>query len=193
MLIIPAKIPAGFFVATDKVILKYGNAHNLDLTELLNKAKLIWPVFQDFSKALVIETVVLVKDGHRDEWSRRESLEIDPHIYTQLIFFFIYYFLKILLIYSWETQRETERQRHRQREKQAPCREPDVGLDPRSPGSYPEPKTDALTTEPPRHPWTYVYLIKNMWRTITTHNRKPVKQNGQIIEENKHLSAKNHH
>ena len=30
---------------------------------------------------------------------------------------------------------ERERQRHRQREKQAPCREPDVGLDPRSPGS----------------------------------------------------------
>ena len=33
-----------------------------------------------------------------------------------------------------DTQREKERQRHRQREKQAPCREPDVGLDPGSPG-----------------------------------------------------------
>ena len=30
----------------------------------------------------------------------------------------------------------TERQRHRQREKQAPRREPDVGLDPESPGSH---------------------------------------------------------
>ena len=30
-----------------------------------------------------------------------------------------------------------ERQRHRQREKQAPCREPDVGLDHRSPGPHP--------------------------------------------------------
>ena len=49
----------------------------------------------------------------------------------------ILFFLKILFIYSQETQRETERQRHRQREKQAPCREPDVGLDPRSPGSHP--------------------------------------------------------
>ena len=29
-----------------------------------------------------------------------------------------------------------ERQRHRQREKQAPCREPDVGLDPGSTGSH---------------------------------------------------------
>ena len=36
-----------------------------------------------------------------------------------------------------ETERERERQRHRQREKQAPCREPDMELDPRSPGSRP--------------------------------------------------------
>ena len=35
--------------------------------------------------------------------------------------------------------RDTEREghRHRQREKQAPCREPDVGLDPGSAGSHP--------------------------------------------------------
>ena len=32
---------------------------------------------------------------------------------------------------------QRERQRHRQREKWAPCREPDVGLDPGSPGSGP--------------------------------------------------------
>ena len=36
-----------------------------------------------------------------------------------------------------ERKREREAQRHRQREKQAPCREPDVGLDPGSPGSHP--------------------------------------------------------
>ena len=34
--------------------------------------------------------------------------------------------------------RDTERQRQ-QREKQAPCRKPDEGLDPRTPGSHPEP------------------------------------------------------
>ena len=34
-------------------------------------------------------------------------------------------------------ERERERQRHRQREKQVPCGEPDVGLNPGSPGSYP--------------------------------------------------------
>ena len=51
------------------------------------------------------------------------------------------FFFKILLIYSWETHRE--RQRPRQREKQAPLREPNTELDPRTPGSWPEPKGDA--------------------------------------------------
>ena len=36
--------------------------------------------------------------------------------------------------------REREKQRYRQREKQAPCREPDVGLDPGTLGSRPRPK-----------------------------------------------------
>ena len=40
-------------------------------------------------------------------------------------------------------------QRHRQREKQAPCREPDVGLDPGAPGSHPGLKADA---QPLSHP-----------------------------------------
>ena len=44
---------------------------------------------------------------------------------------------------------QRERQRHRQKEKQAPSREPDVGLDPRTPGSQPEPKADA---QPQSHP-----------------------------------------
>ena len=38
---------------------------------------------------------------------------------------------------------EKERQRHRKREKQAPCREPFVELDLRTPGSRPELKADA--------------------------------------------------
>ena len=49
------------------------------------------------------------------------------------------------------THTHTERQRHRQREKQAPCREPDVGLDPGSPGSGPGLKA-VLTSEPPGLP-----------------------------------------
>ena len=38
---------------------------------------------------------------------------------------------------------ERERQRHKQREKQAPCGEPEARLDPRTPGSQPEPKANA--------------------------------------------------
>ena len=49
-----------------------------------------------------------------------------------------FFFFKILFIYSWETQNEREKQR----EKQAPCKEPDVGLDPETPGSRPGPKAD---------------------------------------------------
>ena len=45
------------------------------------------------------------------------------------------FFLKDF-IYSFMRQRE--RQRHRQREKQASRREPEVGLDPGSPGSHPQ-------------------------------------------------------
>ena len=42
------------------------------------------------------------------------------------------FFFKVLFIH----ERERE-QRHRQREKQAPCRKPNVGLDPGSSGSRP--------------------------------------------------------
>ena len=45
--------------------------------------------------------------------------------------------------------RDTERDRDRPREKQAPCREPDMGLDPGTPGSHPGPKAD---TQPLSHP-----------------------------------------
>ena len=59
-----------------------------------------------------------------------------------------FFFFKILFIlFPRDTHRE--RQRHRQREKQAPCGEPDAGLDPGTPGSRPEPKAGA---KPLSHP-----------------------------------------
>ena len=72
-----------------------------------------------------------------------------------------HFFLKILFIH--ERHRETrerrgggerkrERGRHRQREKQAPCREPDVGLDPGTPGSHPGPKAGAKLLSHPGIP-----------------------------------------
>ena len=53
-----------------------------------------------------------------------------------ILFFFLRFYLFI-------HERHRERQRHRKREKQAPCREPNVGLNPRSPGSRPGPKAGA--------------------------------------------------
>ena len=47
---------------------------------------------------------------------------------------------------------EGERQRHRQREKQAPCREPNIGLDPETPGSRPGPKAGAKLLSHPGIP-----------------------------------------
>ena len=64
----------------------------------------------------------------------------------------IYFFKRFYLF-----MRDRERQRHRQREKQAPCREPDVGLDPGSPGSHPGPKA---VTKPLSHPGGPAYNFK---------------------------------
>ena len=50
--------------------------------------------------------------------------------------FFLFFFKDFIYLFI-ETHTEREKQRHRQREKQALCREPDVGLDPWSPGSHP--------------------------------------------------------
>ena len=65
-----------------------------------------------------------------------------------------------------ERERERERQRHRQREKQAPCREPDTGPDPRTPGSRPEPKADALTTEQLGYPFFIRFYLLRQHRSL---------------------------
>ena len=52
-----------------------------------------------------------------------------------------------------ERERERKREREREREKQAPCREPDVGLDPGFPGSGPGPKAGSKPLSHPGIPW----------------------------------------
>ena len=66
-------------------------------------------------------------------------------LHRQILYSFLFY--KILYLFICERHRE--RQRHRQREKHAPHWEPDAGLNPRTPGSWPEPKADA---QPLSHP-----------------------------------------
>ena len=70
-------------------------------------------------------------------------------------FFKIYLFTR-----DTHTERERERQRHRQREKQPPCREPDVGLDPGSPGSRPglQAVLDRCGTGAAQVVWFYIPL-----------------------------------
>ena len=60
---------------------------------------------------------------------------------------------------------EKERQGHRQREKQALHKEPDVGLEPGTQGSRPEPKAD---TQPLSHPGVPVLLsfLRPKWNWI---------------------------
>ena len=59
-----------------------------------------------------------------------------------------------------ERERERESQRHRQREKQTPYREPNLGLDPRTPGSRPGPKAGA---KPLRHPGIPRFYLKKIF------------------------------
>ena len=61
----------------------------------------------------------------------------------------IYIFKKIYL-FMRDTQRQG--QRHRQRGKQAPCRKPDVGLKPGTPGSCPGPKANTQLLSHPGVP-----------------------------------------
>ena len=80
----------------------------------------------------------------------------------QLTFYFI--FLKILFIYSLEAQREREAETQAEGEA-GPCREPDAGLDPRTPGSRPEPQADA---QPLSHPVVrvVVFLRIHLFRNL---------------------------
>ena len=54
--------------------------------------------------------------------------------WTSFFFFSLKYLIYLIM-------RDTERQR--QKEKEAPCKEPDVGLDPRTLGFYPKLKADS--------------------------------------------------
>ena len=72
---------------------------------------------------------------HSDGWCSGPKGTIKRKDNTELAFGLVFFFfLRFYLFIHENTQRG---ERERQREKQAPCREPDVGLDPRSPGSGP--------------------------------------------------------
>ena len=72
-------------------------------------------------------------------WNQLGTIHCVITEFNSLLIVFFLFFLRFYL-FIHERHRERERQRLRQREKQAPCREPDVELDPGSPGSCPGPK-----------------------------------------------------
>ena len=90
---------------------------------------------------------------------------------TEISMLLIFSFLKDF-IYLFMRDTEKERLRHRQREKQAPCREPDVGLNPGTPGSCPGPKAGAhhwatQGSPDPQILFFFKYFIIYSWDTHT--------------------------
>ena len=68
----------------------------------------------------------------------------------------LFCFVLDFILFMRDTEKEW--QQHREREKEAPCGEPEVELDPRTPGSGPEPKADAQPLSPPGIP-NFQFLI----------------------------------
>ena len=113
---------------------------------------------------LVTETSNREEPGSSWMWP---ILELDFCIPVFLFFLRFYLFIHETHTHT-HTERERERerereerQRHRQREKQAPCREPNVGLDPGSPGSHPRAKAGVKPLSHPGIPCIPVFLMSN--------------------------------
>ena len=73
--------------------------------------------------------------------------------------------------------RDRERQRHGQRKKQAPCREPDVGLDPGTPESGPGPKADAQPLSYPVIPDSMNFSLSLRYSLGSVIRKCPVEDN----------------
>ena len=63
-----------------------------------------------------------------------------------------------MIVTHTHRERERERQRHRQKEKQAPCREPDEGPGPGTPGSHPGPKAGTKLLSHPGVPISRFFI-----------------------------------
>ena len=103
------------------------------------------------------------------------------------------FFFLFLRFYLFIHERHTGRQTHREREKQAPSREPDVGLDPGSPGSRPGPKARtkplsnpgvpqlAFTSTPTGYLFVFRYYMKSSTFYLFERKRKRERQHRQGV------------
>ena len=91
----------------------------------------------------------LSKTAERHQPTKPKGSE-NPDKMKFIFFYILFYFL-------FMTDKQRKRQRHRWREKHAPCREPDMGLDPRSTGSSPGPKAvlNHWATEAAQTRWNF--------------------------------------
>ena len=82
-------------------------------------------------------------------------------------------------------ERHRDRGRHRQREKQTPRGKPDVGLDPKTPGSQPEPKADALPLSHPRFFkfWIWPFFKKDLFIYLTVREHERAQAGGAAGRE----------
>ena len=89
---------------------------------------------------------VRMKETIEGEWLRAgwdpglSVYEVLGIVLRLLLLVWVCLCLFVFRFYLFIHERHRERQRHRLREKQAPCREPDMGLNPGTPGSHPWPK-----------------------------------------------------